>query len=799
MIPIKPIEVKQLSEILREITVRLAGLVVDKRENMRVLANLPANLSIYSFIKLIKKIGSRLKPLLPKSVLDFYAEYRKEYPLMDRSEVVLYASAAELSHYAPRVEVDSYADQPLKLKVSLISTIFNEGENAHQWLESLLHQSRLPDEIVIADGGSTDDTVEIIESFALTSPVEINVIRAQGANIAQGRNIAIRNASHPIIACTDFGCVLDRDWLRFLVMPFEIDPGIEVSAGYYQIAEQTTLDRLISHLFDIDPDSLDPQTFLPSSRSLAMTKEFWNSAGRYPEWLTDAGEDTLFDFHAKSRKSRWAFVPGAKVFWQSPKSWKKLLRTYYRYAVGDGEVGTLAHHYWYKTVEVVESALRIAILVLVLSLMLAFLGIWGMMIDLGILLVFVLRFMQQNRRKSAALGIKFYPYTLIYQIIGAVQILGFTRGVLNRPRVRLRQVAYYQEQLQQILDKCTRRQGIVVYPPTHDWGFMFQRPHQMARAFARKGYLYFFCTNNEKTDAVIGFEKVEPNLYLSHVPMETFQVVERPIVYIGSAWHRNALSQFDNPTVIYDHYDDLEVSGAVLEDHKKLVEDASIVLVTSQILLDAVRKHRRNALFAPNGVDYSWIQRNRPDPLEEVPRDWWPVIAKGNAVIGYSGALAAWFDYDLLSFLAGKLPDLEFVLLGVDYDGSLKRSRVLEFDNVHWLGMKSYDNLFQYVWRFDVGIIPFKINSITLATSPIKLFEYLACKLPVVTTALPECEKYPSVLVAETSQEFADHLRTALSIKCDEGYRAHADEIARSNAWDARVDDILARLTNSGP
>lgn len=753
-----------------------------------------SDLTSHLIVRLIRKVSRLLKPLLPDSLLHFYDQYREGYPLIDRSEVVLYAAPSVIPEYMPRVDIDIYPEQTFTKKVSLISTVLNESEHARQWLESLLHQSRLPDEIVIADGGSTDDTVEIIENFALTSPVKIKVVRAQGANIAQGRNIAIRNAAHPIIACTDFGCVLDKEWLQFLVLPFEIDPSVEVSAGYYEIAAQTTLDLLISHLFDINLDSLDPQSFLPSSRSLAMTKEFWNTAGRYPEWLTDAGEDTLFDFQAKSQKAHWAFVPSAKVFWRAPKSLKKLIGTYYRYAVGDGEVGTLSHHYWYKTIEVFESVLRLGIFLLLLGLMLTLLGVWGMMIDLGILLVFAHRFIQQNQRKSADLGINFYPYTLIYEIIGAAQMLGYTRGVLSRPKVQSRRVTYYQDNLQQIIDENSDREGIVVYPPTHDWGFMFQRPHQLARSFARKGYLYFFCTNNEKTDAVIGFKKVEPNLYLCNIPMETFQTLERPIVYIGSAWHRNTLSLFDHPTVMYDHYDDLEVSGAIIDDHIKLVEDSDIVLVTSQILLDTVRKHRPDVLLAPNGVDYEWIQRNRPSPSKSVPLDWKPVSAKGSAIIGYSGALAAWFDYELLSFLANDMPDLEFVLLGVDYDGSLHRSGVLEFDNVHWLGMKSYDELFRYVWRFDVGIIPFKVNPITLATSPIKLYEYMACKLPVVTTALPECKKYPSVLVADTYQEFADHLGTALSIRCDERYQAQADEIARNNAWDARVDAILARL-----
>ena len=68
-----------------------------------------------------------------------------------------------------------------------------------------------------------------------------------------------------------------------------------------------------------------------------MTRSLWSHAGGYPEWLSDAGEDTLFDIRAKAQPSHWAFVPEARVHWRPPDTLKKLIKTYYRYSLGDGE------------------------------------------------------------------------------------------------------------------------------------------------------------------------------------------------------------------------------------------------------------------------------------------------------------------------------------------------------------------------------------------------------------------------------------------------------------------------------
>ncbi len=736
---------------------------------------------------------SFLRRHLPQRVKQALHEFVDERTFPNRHKVILFADEHVLPEYRPREEMGQIREET-RVPVSLITTVLNEEDNVVEWMRSLSNQRLHPDEVIVVDGGSSDKTLALLQETAREVPFPVRIIEAPGTTIAQGRNIAISEAQHEIVACTDLGCILDSNWLHDLIYPFTVRPEVDVSCGFYQALVSSERERLLARFFVPQLEHVTPQSFLPSGRSVAMKKRVWARAGGYPEWLTDAGEDTLFDILLQSQPSWWAFVPSAIVYWHTPRTLRQLWRTVYRYARGDGETGLLSSLYVNKMKKLFRymGFLTVSLLVAIGASVLG--GLTGLGILAFVLALFLFWGLWKDHQKGGgefASGLYRFVATQVFLL---AQLVGFVSGVRNRPLVRERQRQLFRDRLQSILERHTSRKGTVVYPPTHDWGFMFQRPQQMMRAFARAGYLVFYMTNNERVDAVVGFQEVEPGLYLTHVPMEVLTTIDDPILYIGSPWHSRVPEQFHRPTVIYDHYDDLEVSSARYEDHERLLSSAHVVVTNSERLAQRVRERRPDAILAPNGVDYGFIASMRPDPSAPPPSDLKGILAQGRPIVGYSGALAQWFDYDLLDEVARMRPELSFVLVGVDYDGTLHRSGVLELPNVYWLGLKPYEELFKYVWRFDVATIPFKINDVTLATSPIKLFEYMACEKPVVTTPLPECEKIEEVLVAKDAAAFSRRIDEALELSLDQDFRARLRQRARMHTWDERVRHILTAL-----
>jgi SAM-dependent methyltransferase/glycosyltransferase involved in cell wall biosynthesis len=365
------------------------------------------------------------------------------------------------------------------------------------------------------------------------------------------------------------------------------------------------------------------------------------------------------------------------------------------------------------------------------------------------------------------------------------------RRVLLRQELQ-RDSKPWNAELERILSEHRHVKGVVIYPPTLDWQFMFQRPQQLARSLARAGYLFFFCTDNTRIDHVEGFERREENLFVCHVPWKTFALVPGPVVLVSWAVHRPLLELLEQPTIIYDCLDDLEVGATPPEEHARLLTEANIVLATSNLLFERIRIQRPDVIFCPNGVDYESFARARaPGP---VPQDLQPILRSGKKIVGYHGALARWFDYELLKSVSRAMKDLSFVLLGVDYDGTLQRSGIRELPNVHWLGMKPYAELPDYLRWFSAGTLPFLINSITEATSPIKLWEYLGAGIPLVSTDLPMCRGIEGVTVARGVTEFCTSIEAAIDAGRDDAFRDGLQKAARENTWDSRATQIVAAL-----
>jgi glycosyltransferase involved in cell wall biosynthesis len=218
------------------------------------------------------------------------------------------------------------------VSVTLILTVKNEQTTIQPLLESICQQTKQPNEIIIVDGGSSDSTVNIIETYQKKLP--INLIVLPNVNIAQGRNIAIKNAKNDIIASTDGGCVLDKKWLEKIISPFEISKETDVVSGAYLPLCEDKFQELASQIIFPDVSKLD-ENFLPSARSIAFKKALWEKVAGFPENLRTA-EDTVFDMKLKKLGARFVLSKDAIVFWRVRKNLSEVFKQFYNYAKGEG-------------------------------------------------------------------------------------------------------------------------------------------------------------------------------------------------------------------------------------------------------------------------------------------------------------------------------------------------------------------------------------------------------------------------------------------------------------------------------
>jgi glycosyltransferase involved in cell wall biosynthesis len=224
--------------------------------------------------------------------------------------------------------------------------------------------------------------------------------------------------------------------------------------------------------------------------------------------------------------------------------------------------------------------------------------------------------------------------------------------------------------------------------------------------------------------------------------------------------------------------------NAVRNMERRLLQKADVVFVSSGPLYETKRLFNPRTFLVTHGVDIEHF-RKACDPEIALPPD---VAGLRHPIVGFYGLLADWVDLELVRFLAVKRPDWRFVLIGkVDTD----LSPVRHLRNVHLISQKPYSLLPAYCRSFDVAILPFVVNDLTLAANPLKLREYLAAGLPVVTTDLPEARRLGrKVRVGKTYEEFLEQIE--LSLAEGSGPKAEIANTVREESWAAKVDEMCA-------
>ncbi len=227
------------------------------------------------------------------------------------------------------------------MKISFIATVFNEADNLDKFLSSLLVQTLLPREVVIVDGDSTDGTYEILKDYSdkfTQLGISYQPLIKKG-NRAVGRNEAIRSAKGDVIVCSDAGCILDKNWAKNIVKPFS-NSNIDVVAGYYRGKYKTVFQKCLISYVLVMPDKVNPDKFLPATRSMAFRKSVWKKVVGFPEQFSH-NEDFVFAKRIKAGGANIFFEKDAIVEWIPPESFRDAFKMFYRFAFGDAEAKIL--------------------------------------------------------------------------------------------------------------------------------------------------------------------------------------------------------------------------------------------------------------------------------------------------------------------------------------------------------------------------------------------------------------------------------------------------------------------------
>lgn len=230
------------------------------------------------------------------------------------------------------LDIDFQAEGIL-VPFSLVTTIRNESIGIIDFLNSIERQSLRPEEVIIVDGGSTDRTIELVEEYIKDSKLCIKFIKSPPVNIAEGRNIGIKEARNELVVLTDAGCRLDADFCKNLVGCFSHLDDVDLAGGIYKPMHKA------STYLTIDWHSVNWQEFTPSARSIAIKKSLALKIGGFPEYLTLTGEDTLFDINYRRVSGKWVFNKKSLIYWNSPKTAEEAFKIAYTYGKGDGDSG----------------------------------------------------------------------------------------------------------------------------------------------------------------------------------------------------------------------------------------------------------------------------------------------------------------------------------------------------------------------------------------------------------------------------------------------------------------------------
>lgn len=370
--------------------------------------------------------------------------------------------------------------------------------------------------------------------------------------------------------------------------------------------------------------------------------------------------------------------------------------------------------------------------------------------------------------------------------------------------------------IRQALANPLEKKDIICFPIIN-WNYRYQRPQHILSLFAKNGHRVFYLTQNlRKQKFSYEIKPLEKNIfqidfstpfffdiYKDELTPTLIQTLSKTMEELQNELKIDAFCFVQFPTwyklvlefqklfgfkIIFDVLDDFSafpnIKKNITQNEEELLKHSDLVISTSNSILQKTQKFSNNTLFLPNACDFKHFS----NPISE------NVLKNFNKpIIGYFGSIAEWFDTDLVEYIAKKRPQWTFVFIGHTYGSDISKLETLE--NVHFLGERNYLQLPNYLQSFDACLIPFKINSLTESTHPVKIYEYFSAGKPVVSTNLTELSSMSDICyIADSKEDFLLKLDAAVS-ENDDGTIQKRIKFASQNTWQNRFERLYHKLS----
>lgn len=226
------------------------------------------------------------------------------------------------------------------------------------------------------------------------------------------------------------------------------------------------------------------------------------------------------------------------------------------------------------------------------------------------------------------------------------------------------------------------------------------------------------------------------------------------------------------------------VSGGLRAIEEDLFRRADLVVVSAEKLYDDKKRFNENTFIIRHGTDWNHF-RTALDDATGIPAE---IADLPRPIIGFHGLLADWVDFELIKKTAEHFKNGSVVLIGKVAVDAEQKVKILDgVPNIHFLGRKPYAELPAYCKGFDVALNPFAINELTLAANPLKVREYLAAGLQVVSTDIPEVRILKHCLLGTDHADFISKVKYALANPVP---KEEISDSIREESWDAKVDEL---------